>query len=529
MDKKPNVNALLESCDHTRNPVEYMPGKHDKKGRAFGEGSIGNVSKWITRLVSGYYYESIDISNAAATILVQLADRERVKVPALFSKYVNGERDSMQKLFLEQVGREDTPATMQSCITGENVAVPRKNKTAVTHLRWKSPGIMAGNWVMNYNDEQGQWKRRLALFLWLLIPGSVQADLKERIAQSELPYLLLRCIARYRIAVQEKPGAYFWQDIAPEELRQNQKYVESRMNVLARFLHEGSKQHGVIPDKGRLTPWPDFISAYEGYLKEMKQSNAKAENIPDSTLHQNGFKVFPPRAGLGVGRGVGYKKDGRVNYCSFCPHIKFQVGHECDPAGVCREGLCWRVNCSDKDHRGAGRGKSFGIVNMRIVPKAEFDQWLLGTAEPGSESEPDESPSESPSVREWQERVWALAAQENTDKIRRATKKMLEANSRAERKAERRRGCRIAGIRNWGALKKKYRRAKKRAKEERQAQGSCKRPSQKIRLGCPTFCSAVSLARYRIAVQESDTAALIWGASTIAALPAQQVPGKARV
>eukprot|EP00808_Paulinella_micropora_P010907 g12400.t1 len=488
------VKALLGSCDLTRNPVEYMPGKQDKKGRAFGEGSMGNVPKWIMRLVSGYYYESIDISNAAATILVQLADRERAKVPDLFRKYVNGERESMQKLLLEQalyVGvykydellvesnvhkggeRVFTGARLASIqahvknvlgldvefhsdsylptiednkklygpvnlnklandteccrellvrhgyenkllrrsglrsttptMSGENVAVPRKNKTAFTGLRWKIPMIMGGNWVMNYNDEQGQWKRRLALTLWHQTPGKVQSDLKERIARSELPYVLLRCIARYRMTVQEKPSADFWREIAPDELRQNQKYVESRMNVLARFLHEASKEHGVIPDKGRLTLWEDFISTYEGYLKELKQPSTKAENIPHSALRQNDFEVFAPRTGLGAGRGA-HKKDGRVNYCVYCPRSKSEVGHECDPTGVCRGGLCRYVNCKNKEHN-AGRLKAYGIVNMRIVPKAEFDQWLNGTTEEaGSESGPSDSLGESFSVKEWQER-----------------------------------------------------------------------------------------------------------------------------
>eukprot|EP00808_Paulinella_micropora_P028690 g73655.t1 len=103
------VNELLESCKLNRPEVDYMPGIHDSKGRAYGQNSIGNLPKWIMRIVSGAMYESLDICNAAASILVQLADREQAAVPVLFSRFVHGGREDMQKLLLEQVGKEDNP------------------------------------------------------------------------------------------------------------------------------------------------------------------------------------------------------------------------------------------------------------------------------------------------------------------------------------------------------------------------------------------------------------------------------------
>eukprot|EP00808_Paulinella_micropora_P023761 g47397.t1 len=592
------VNELLESCKLNRPEVDYMPGIHDSKGRAYGQNSIGNLPKWIMRIVSGAMYESLDICNAAASILVQLADREQAAVPVLFSRFVHGGREDMQKLLLEQVGKEDTPlnrkwakkqfnsvinqksvpadyaidcplmrdwaqackslgeqlkrftafgdvwalaqslddkpnklatfisyvyqrfelqimlevmkycsaqniqvgvykydellvesdlhnggvldqATMQSMISGEDVAVPRKHKTAVTDLRWSPPLVMAGNIILNYNDEQGQWKRRLALFYWENIPDRVPArwrGLKGRRGGGGRGGHAPR-------TVDDKPDADFWRDIAPPALKHNQRYTESRMNFLARFLHEGSREQGVIPDKGRLTEWTNFVSVYGQYLKELEQGNTKAsDDIPLAALRGNGYEVFPPLTGPGAGRGA-HKKDRRAYFCVYCPHSKDGSGHQCNPAGICRDGLCWYVNCKNEAHKGAGVLKAHGIVNMRIVTRAEFDRWLIITEEAGSESEPSESLSkslsESPSVKEWQERVLTLAAaQENTEKIRRATEKMLEANSKAERKAERRRVCQIAGIKDWKALKKKYKEAHKRKGEEQQAQGASSKRSR---------------------------------------------------
>jgi hypothetical protein len=56
-------------------------------------------------------------------------------------------------------------AQLQSMISGENVSIMRKNKTALSKL-WTVPGILAGNEVANWVDNSGSMSRRIVLSYW---------------------------------------------------------------------------------------------------------------------------------------------------------------------------------------------------------------------------------------------------------------------------------------------------------------------------------------------------------------------------
>jgi phage/plasmid-associated DNA primase len=53
-------------------------------------------------------------------------------------------------------------AQFQSMVTGEEVSIQRKNKTALTVV-WNSPGILAGNELANWSDNSGSISRRLLI------------------------------------------------------------------------------------------------------------------------------------------------------------------------------------------------------------------------------------------------------------------------------------------------------------------------------------------------------------------------------
>ena len=54
----------------------------------------------------------------------------------------------------------------QSMITGEQVSVARKNKTAVSDRDWTAPLLGAGNHLPDYNDNSGSISRRLVVFIF---------------------------------------------------------------------------------------------------------------------------------------------------------------------------------------------------------------------------------------------------------------------------------------------------------------------------------------------------------------------------
>ena len=51
-------------------------------------------------------------------------------------------------------------AQLQSMITGEEVSIMRKNKTALTVV-WKGPGLLAGNEAAMWSDNSGSISRRI--------------------------------------------------------------------------------------------------------------------------------------------------------------------------------------------------------------------------------------------------------------------------------------------------------------------------------------------------------------------------------
>ena len=312
---------------------------------------------------------------------------------------------------------------MQSIVSGESVSVATKNKTASSEHVWTVPIIIAANYIFNYRDNQGQWKRRVALFFFNNKIKKSQSDLAERIIAEELPYIAMRCIKKYRSAVNSRPGADFWQDIAPEELVRNQKYVESHTNVLARFINEGSNDFGVVRDEGHVTKWTEFSAAFGKYLKEdLRQFHTRVDDIGDTALRRAGYEVF--RAQL---RQNSEKKDGRINYCQFCPRQAEELGHECDLS--CEQHICYYNKC--KKHTGSKRGKTYGILHMRLVPRAEYDRRINSNND--NEVEVEQLEEEADEEKLTQKLIDLQARQADRKEIARTVRRLLKENAKRVR------------------------------------------------------------------------------------------------
>jgi hypothetical protein len=88
-------------------------------------------------------------------------------------------------------------AQLQSMISGEDVSIMRKNKTALGVL-WTVPGILAGNELANWVDNSGSMSRRMILSFW---------DKKVR-ADDVDPYLDMKVKARIGNLLHKSSCAY---------------------------------------------------------------------------------------------------------------------------------------------------------------------------------------------------------------------------------------------------------------------------------------------------------------------------------
>jgi hypothetical protein len=90
-------------------------------------------------------------------------------------------------------------AQFQSMITGEEMSIMRKNKTALQVI-WRVPGLLAGNEMANWSDNSGSISRRLILFYFNKRVSNSDPNMAERLKQ-ELPKLMHKCCRAYAQAV----------------------------------------------------------------------------------------------------------------------------------------------------------------------------------------------------------------------------------------------------------------------------------------------------------------------------------------
>ena len=99
----------------------------------------------------------------------------------------------------------DLPANMskvlqqelfQSMVTGETVAVPRKNKPALSVV-WTVPLLLASNKSLDYSNDEGQISRRVVIFEFPKYIAEKDPELMRRIREEEVPALIAKSASLY--------------------------------------------------------------------------------------------------------------------------------------------------------------------------------------------------------------------------------------------------------------------------------------------------------------------------------------------
>ena len=168
-------------------------------------------------------------------------------------------------------------AEFQSIVSGEDVSVAVKNKTAVS-IEWSVPGILGGNEVPGWKDNSGSVLRRILPWNFSKQVRVADPQLDEKL-ESELPIILLKCVKGYIDYANKYRNQDIWNAV-PEYFKTIQKQVAKVANSLIHFLES------TIVDKGKdqYVPQNLFVAAFNTHCKN--------NNLGQHKFHED-FYVGP--------------------------------------------------------------------------------------------------------------------------------------------------------------------------------------------------------------------------------------------
>lgn len=120
------------------------------------------------------------------------------------------------------------------------MTVAKKNKTA-TGVTWTVPGIMGGNAVPGWEDQQGSIIRRIVLFIFSKTVRQVDTQLTVKLL-AEMPALILKCNRAYLDAVEKVGDRQIW-DVLPAYFKTTQRDMAKMVNSMHGFLESEAVQY----------------------------------------------------------------------------------------------------------------------------------------------------------------------------------------------------------------------------------------------------------------------------------------------
>ena len=179
--------------------------------------------------------------------------------------------------------------------------VAKKNKTA-TGVKWKVPGIMGGNAVPGWEDQQGSIVRRILLFSFVRPVENVDTTIPFRLT-AELPSLLVKCNKAYLEAVEEVGGRSIWaRNVLPAYFHTTKDEMAQIVNSMRGFL--SSEMVRVLPHL--YTPLSEVKSGYSEFVRDnnIKPTPRWTPDLYKGPMEAKGLRLketakeYPPRSGL---------------------------------------------------------------------------------------------------------------------------------------------------------------------------------------------------------------------------------------
>jgi hypothetical protein len=132
-------------------------------------------------------------------------------------------------------------AEFQSLVSGEDMSIARKNKTAQS-LTWTVPGILAGNEVPNWRDNSGSVLRRLVTWNFGRQVAEADPHLDDKL-DSEMAAILCKCVRAYLDHAQRFSDQDIW-NVLPKYFIEIQNQVAMVTNTLQHFLASENVAYG---------------------------------------------------------------------------------------------------------------------------------------------------------------------------------------------------------------------------------------------------------------------------------------------
>lgn len=152
-------------------------------------------------------------------------------------------------------------AEFQSLVSGEDMSIARKNKTAQS-LTWKVPGILAGNEVPNWRDNSGSVLRRLVTWNFGRQVAEADPHLDDKL-DSEMALILCKCVRAYLEYSQRYSAQDIW-NVLPKYFADIQTQVAMVTNTLQHFLASEKVTYG----SHLCCPQKMFVTAFNQHCQE---------------------------------------------------------------------------------------------------------------------------------------------------------------------------------------------------------------------------------------------------------------------
>lgn len=152
-------------------------------------------------------------------------------------------------------------AEFQSIVSGEDVSIAQKNKTAIS-IEWKTPGVLGGNEVPNWKDNSGSVLRRILPWNFSKQVKDADPQLDEKL-NAELPIILLKCVKAYLDYSNKYRNKDIW-NVVPAYFKAIQKQVAMVASSLINFMESTY----VIIDEELFVPQKEFVTKFNQHCSE---------------------------------------------------------------------------------------------------------------------------------------------------------------------------------------------------------------------------------------------------------------------
>lgn len=159
-------------------------------------------------------------------------------------------------------------AEFQSIVSGEDVSVAVKNKTAVS-IEWKVPGVLGGNEVPNWKDNSGSVLRRILPWNFGKQVQDADPQLDEKL-HNELPIILLKCVRAYLEYSNKYRNKDIW-NVVPKYFKKIQKQVAMVASSLTNFLESTY----IVFGDDIFVPQKEFVAKFNQHCRENNLGNHK--------------------------------------------------------------------------------------------------------------------------------------------------------------------------------------------------------------------------------------------------------------